>query len=62
MKTKLFLETNIVLDLLGERIPYYDCIAKIATLADRGELTLTVSALSYSTFFMFCRSMKVAML
>jgi predicted nucleic acid-binding protein len=40
-----------VLDLLGERDPFYDSIAKIATLADKGEVSLTVSALSYSTIF-----------
>lgn len=49
MKTRLFLDTNIMLDLLGERLPYYDSIAKIATLADRGEVSIIVSALSYST-------------
>jgi predicted nucleic acid-binding protein len=49
MKRKLFLDTNVMLDLLGERIPYYDSAAKIATLADKGELTIIVSALSYST-------------
>jgi predicted nucleic acid-binding protein len=38
-----------MLDLLGERTPFYDPIAKIATLADKGEITITVSALSYST-------------
>jgi len=51
MKNRLFLDTNIVLDLLGERDPFYDSIAKIATLADKGEVSLTVSALSYSTIF-----------
>jgi predicted nucleic acid-binding protein len=40
-----------MLDLLGERIPYYDSIAKIATLADRGSISLVVSALSYATVY-----------
>ncbi|MFA9388699.1 MAG: type II toxin-antitoxin system VapC family toxin [Prolixibacteraceae bacterium] len=51
MKNRLFLDTNILFDLLGEREPFYDSIAKIATLADKGEVRLTVSALSYSTIF-----------
>jgi predicted nucleic acid-binding protein len=46
---KIFLDTNIVLDLLGKREPFFDAIAKIATLAEMGNLTLVVSALSYST-------------
>lgn len=49
MKTRLFLDTNIMLDLLGQRQPFYDSIAKIASLADKDEVHLTVSALSYAT-------------
>lgn len=48
---RLFLDTNVVLDLLGEREPFYESAAKIATLADKGEIQLVVSALSYSTVF-----------
>lgn len=51
MKDKLFLDTNVVIDLLGEREPFYDSIAKIATLADRGKIQLIVSALTYSTVY-----------
>ena len=53
MKTKLFIDTNVMLDLLGERIPFYDSIAKIATLAEKGHVTMVVSALSYSTVSYF---------
>lgn len=48
---RLFLDTNVVLDLLGEREPFYQSAAIIATLADKGEIQLIVSALSYSTVF-----------
>ena len=51
MKDKLFLDTNVMLDLLGEREPFYDSIAKIATIADKGKVKLIVSALSYSTVY-----------
>src|SRR3972149_3367628 len=51
MKDRLFLDTNVLLDLLGEREPFYDSIAKIATLADKGRVKLIVSTLSYSTVF-----------
>ena len=51
MSMRLFIDTNVMLDLLGERLPYYDAAAKIATLADKGELTMVVSALSYSTVY-----------
>ena len=49
--TRLFLDTNVVIDLLGEREPYYDSIAKISTLADKEYLELIVSALSYATVY-----------
>lgn len=51
MSDKLFLDTNVVVDLLGEREPYYNSIAKIATLADIGKIQLVVSALTYSTVY-----------
>lgn len=51
MKDRLFLDTNVVLDLLGEREPFYDTAAKITTLADKGEIDLVVSALTYSTIY-----------
>lgn len=51
MKKRIFLDTNVVLDLLGEREPFYDSAAKIATLADKGIIHLIVSALSYSTVY-----------
>lgn len=51
MKDRLFLDTNVVLDLLGEREPFYNAAAKITTLADKGEVNLVVSALTYSTLY-----------
>lgn len=49
MSTRIFIDTNVMLDLLGERIPYYESAAKLATLADKGTVILVVSALSYAT-------------
>ncbi len=50
MKDKLFLDTNVVIDLLGERELFYDSAAKIATIADKGIIQLVVSALTYLEF------------
>lgn len=49
MKDRLFLDTNIIIDLLGERAPFYESAAKIATLADQGKIHIIISALTYST-------------
>jgi predicted nucleic acid-binding protein len=47
MITRLFIDTNVMMDLLGERVPHYDAIAKIATLSDKGKVKMVVSAFSY---------------
>lgn len=48
---RLFLDANVVIDLLGEREPYYQSAAIIATQADEGKLQIIVSALTFSTTF-----------
>lgn len=50
---RLFLDTNVMLDFLGERDPFYISAAKIATLADKRTLQIIVSALSYATISYF---------
>lgn len=46
---RIFLDTNVILDLLGERVPFFESIAKVATLADQNKITLVVSPLSFTT-------------
>ena len=40
---RIFLDTNVILDLLGERVPFYDSIAKVATLADQKNNDIEIS-------------------
>jgi predicted nucleic acid-binding protein len=49
VKTRIFLDTNVMMDLLSARVPFYNSIAKITSLADKGEIKMIVSALSYTT-------------
>jgi predicted nucleic acid-binding protein len=51
MKDRLFLDTNVVIDLLGERETHYEAAARIATLADKGKVRIVVSALTFSTVY-----------
>lgn len=51
MIPRLFVDTNLMMDLLGERVPYYESIAKVATLADKRKVKMVVSALSYPTVY-----------
>ena len=47
--SKIFIDTNILIDFLGEREPFYDAAALIVSRADRKEIELQVSSLSYAT-------------
>ena len=49
MNKRLFIDTNIMLDLLGEREPFYAPVAQLATLAEKKEATMIVSPLSFAT-------------
>lgn len=60
MKNRLFLDTNVILDLLGERDPFYDSIAKLASLADRAKLVLVVSPISFATVNYFISKFESA--
>jgi predicted nucleic acid-binding protein len=41
----LFIDTNIILDLLAQRMPFYTDAAKLFSLADRKKIKLSISAL-----------------
>jgi predicted nucleic acid-binding protein len=44
----LFLDTNIVIDLLAKRAPFYRSAAQLFSLADKEKLQLCVSALTFA--------------
>lgn len=45
---KLLVDTNIVIDLLAKREPYYTSSASLFSLADKKYLTLSVSSLTFA--------------
>ena len=49
MRRRIYIDTNVMLDLLGEREPFYRSIAQLATLADQKKLTMVVSPISFAT-------------
>lgn len=52
----LFIDTNVMIDFLGERESFYDEIAKIIVLAEKQELKLTASSLSFvNTFYVLSK-------
>lgn len=46
--TKIFIDTDVCLDLLAKREPHYPYAASLFTLADKGEIKSYVSSLSFS--------------
>lgn len=48
---KIFLDTNIILDFLGEREGFYEAPAKIMTLADKKKIQVYTSPSSISNVF-----------
>lgn len=47
-KKRIFWDTNVLVDLLAERDPFYVDAALIASMCDRGEIEISVSSLSFS--------------
>jgi len=45
---KLFIDTNIVIDLLAKRHPFYADAASLFSLADKKKVVLSISALTFA--------------
>jgi predicted nucleic acid-binding protein len=45
---KIFVDTDIILDLLSKRVPFYMPSAMLFSLADKGHIKLFVSSLSFA--------------
>ncbi|MFT4203443.1 MAG: PIN domain-containing protein [Chitinophagaceae bacterium] len=48
---KVFLDTNIIIDFLGERADFYAPAAKVLTLADKKKIRLYTSPTSVSNTY-----------
>ncbi len=49
--TRLFIDTNVMIDLLGNRHPFYEDIAKITVLAENQDVQIIASSLSFVNAF-----------
>lgn len=55
---KLFIDTNIVIDLLSRRAPYFEASAMLFSLADKKQIELTISSLTIAnTSYVLLRQM-----
>lgn len=51
----VFVDTDVVLDLLARREPFYPAAARFFSLAERGEVRAGVSALTFANLFYLLR-------
>ena len=47
----LFIDTNVIIDVLAGRKPFSETTAKLFNYAEKGKINLYVSALSYSNIY-----------
>ncbi len=46
---RIFVDTDVVLDLLDERMPFYKSAAQLFSRADQNEISILISSLSFTT-------------
>ncbi|WP_305046549.1 PIN domain-containing protein [Geoalkalibacter sp.] len=55
MSERVFIDTDIILDLLSRREPFYPAAAALFSLAERGEVRACVSSLCFANLFYILR-------
>jgi predicted nucleic acid-binding protein len=55
---KIFFDTDVVLDHLGDRQPFSEYAHRLFALAEQNEFTIYVSALSFSNLYYLLRKLK----
>ena len=51
----IFVDTNVLLDVLGRREPFYAAAAEVWSMAERGEVSGYVSAISFNNIYYIVR-------
>ena len=57
---KVFIDTDIIFDLLGKREPFYFYAAKLFTLADRKKIEIYISSLTFANINYMLSKLKSA--
>lgn len=55
MSTRIFVDSDVILDLVACRQPFYQDAAKLFSLADAGRLTICSSSLIFANLFYILR-------
>lgn len=54
----VFIDTNVLLDVLAHREPHYQASAQVWTLAERCEITAFISAISFNNIYYILRKVS----
>jgi predicted nucleic acid-binding protein len=57
MSKKVFIDTDIILDLLCKREPFYDAAAEVFTLGDMEKIELVTTSLVFANVFYILRKL-----
>ncbi len=57
-RDKIFLDTDVALDHLANRLPFAEYAHRLFALAETGEVTVCVSSLSFSNLYYILRKLK----
>ncbi len=55
---KVLLDTNVLLDVFAKREPFYNDAAQIWSLAEKGKLNASISAISFNNVYYIIRKAK----
>jgi predicted nucleic acid-binding protein len=58
MKTKLFIDTDIILDILAKREPFYNSAAQLFTLIDENKIEAYTTPVVFSNLFYILSKLK----
>ena len=59
MKMRIFVDTDIIYDLLAKREPFYQAAARLFTLGDEGKIQIFISSLSLANLhYLLSREMS----
>ena len=60
MRSRVFVDTDIVYDLLAKREPHYQAAARLFTLADEGKIHIFISALTVANIHYLISKQRTA--
>lgn len=55
MKSSIFVDTDIILDLLARREPFFAAAARLFSLAEQGNVHICISSLAFANLFYILR-------